>query len=95
MVKSSDALLKKPEVIGHQVQGHDPRSKNQNRQGNLETPCNVRDVMTIEGMVGDNRLKMVCSFSLVHRIDHIDGQALIESETNREGQDELEKGPIV
>ena len=56
VVKSSDALLKKPEVIGHQVQGHYPRGKHKNRQGNLETSCHVRDVMTIEGMVGDNRL---------------------------------------
>ena len=85
MVKSSDTLLKKPEVISHQVQGHDPRGKNQDRQGNLETPCNVRDVMTIEGMVGDNHLQVVGSFRLVHRIDHIDCKALIECETNREG----------
>lgn len=95
MVKGGDALLKKPEVIGHQVQGHDPGGKHQDRQGDLETPGDVGDVVAIEGVVGDNSLQMVGSLRLIDRIEHIDGKALIEGEADREGKDEPQEGPIV
>ena len=85
MLKSTDALLKKPEVIGQQVHSHDPRGKHKNGQGNLESSCNIRYVMTIKGMVGHNCLQVISSFRPVNRIDYIYGQGLIEGEADREG----------
>ena len=40
--------------------------------------------MTIEGMVGHNRLQVIGSFCPVNRIEDIDSEGLIEGETDRE-----------